>query len=179
LSAARSAVEARAHLADAARVLTAARGGWRGAALARVAEVRPAPGFGDLIALPDWVRWSAPDRARLARLVALAELVPCLPRVVDGAVLGGLAALVGASALDWAIHQGEGVDFVPPLAAAPASDTIDARGTALLAAALPSAIAGELGLAQADPAPAPDLARRLIQTALEAFADLAPTMPAS
>lgn len=68
---------------------------------------------------------------------------------------------------------------MPPLAAAPASDTIDARGTALLAAALPSAIAGELGLAQADPAPAPDLARRLIQTALEAFADLAPTMPAS
>jgi len=176
LSGARNAVEARANLTDAARVLTAARGGWRGAALARATEGRPAPSFGDLIALPDWVRWPAPDRARLARLVALADLAPRLSRVVDGAVLGGLAALVGASALDWAMRQGEGLDFVSPLAAAPASDIFDARGVALLAAALPSAIAGELGMVQADPAPAPDLARQLTQTALEAFVDLAPTI---
>lgn len=179
MSVCRNAVEARARLADTARVLTAARGGWRGAALARAAEGRPAPGFGDLIALPDWARWPAPDRARLARLVALAELAPRISRVVDGAVLGGLATLVGAPALDWAMRQGEGLDFLPPLAVAPASEAFDARGIALLAAALPSAIAGELGMLQDDPVPAPDLARQLTRTALEAFADLAPTMPAA
>lgn len=171
-----SAVASRVRIADAARVLTAARGGWRAAALARVDDGRAAPGFADLVALPDWVRWSLADRARLARLVALAELAPRLPRVVDGAVLGGLATLVGARALDWACLQGEGVDFVPPLGAAPGAAAMDARGKTLLAAALPVAVAGELGMGTGDVSP--DLAARLVETALEDFADLATTMAA-
>lgn len=115
-----------------------------GARLRRLAGQRwTAISFGDLAQAPDWLALPVADRARLARLGALAALAPALARSIDGRWLGRLAAEVGPDDLDWAIGLGARAP------AEPADDwrtrPLDELGPALLAAALAPALGARLG----------------------------------
>lgn len=138
-----TAAETRQQLATLGRDLLAAAshaGGRRAAALHRCmvgTETAP-PQWSDLALVPDWLRLPASARRALADRVALLSMARALAASIDGAWLGALAEKVGEATLEWAIELAEAVPTtdLPPVGA----DQLDARGTALLADALPQSL---------------------------------------
>lgn len=139
-----SAVASRREIAAIATDLSARAGGIaerRGAVLLRSlrGEREAAVAIGDIASVPGWLRLPLAAQRRIGRLAALVSIAPHLANSIDGAWLGGIAAVAGDAAVDWAIDQQVALEMVlPPVT----GDALAARGSALLQASLPAALRG-------------------------------------
>ncbi len=146
-------------------------GARRGEALRRRLAGRHdrAIGFADLADVPAWLRLPRAARRQVAHRAALLSIAPALAATIEGAMLRDHAAHVGDDVLDWAIGHANrlpdgGLSPVPAAA-------LEARGLALMQAALPASLHGllEPGAEPIDPPAA--FARTCVATALKGAID--------
>jgi hypothetical protein len=167
------AAERRRTLAAVGRDLRARDGGpgeqRGGALLRRIAGACDCPiGFDDLDAVPDWLRLPRAAQRRIAQRAALLSIAPTLAGSIDGRVLRDYARVTGEEALDWAIDRAEAVPThgLPPCEA----DALDARGRAMMRAALPDRLHPLIEPGSERCALPPDMARICIDEAVKGAA---------
>lgn len=122
----------------------------------------------DLAAVPKWLRLPRSAQRHVARCAALLSMAPTLAATIDGARLRDHAKLAGDETLDWAIGQAATVPAggLPPVSA----EALDARGLALMRAALPATLHAlvEPGAEAIQPSPA--MAQACLASALRGAA---------
>ena len=116
-----------------------AAGETRSAILSRrlAGTLRTAAAVASLEKAPDWLCREPAERRQLGYRAALAGLGPALAASIDGRWLGGLAAVAGEDALDWASAQRDVVAALPMFD----GGELDGIASGLLRAAAPADLA--------------------------------------